>query len=109
MKNYFKNQIYLLIIIDLMVVYYAIIEGDPEIIILLGNLVLGITQLIRLIKIFRIINHTGLVIYLIISILLIVSVLLFNNIAHILMIICFSMAHFYLFMLYRILTGKEIN
>ena len=107
MKTHFRNQLYLLIIIDLLVAFFGNIEGDSEFQILLANLVLGIAQLTSLIGIIRKHNHNALVIYLTISILLIVSVLLFNNIIHILMMICFCMAHIYVLMLYKILHTKE--
>ncbi len=106
MKPYFSNQLYLLIIIDFLAAYFALIEGDYELQILLANLVLGIAQFTTLIDIIGKHKHNAFIIYLTISILLIIAVLLFNNIIHLLMIICFIMAHIYVLMLYKILNTK---
>jgi hypothetical protein len=104
MKTYFKKQLYLLIIVDILVIYNGLTEGFSDSQILFANFILGIVQFLP--NIIVIVNHKNehpqLVIYLIVAILLVLSIGLYISIAGILMFVCFLMAHIYVFMLYEI-------
>jgi len=107
MNTYFKNQFYIVLVIDLLITCFVVNVGYSDAQILLANLILGIAQLNSVIHIVSKHHHNGLIIYLTIAILLIITLMLYHSIAKVLMITCFIMAHIYVIMLYKI--QKQFN